>query len=89
MHALRVAGQNEAVFVEQMQDMPQAILKMAKAGDVVITMGAGSVGGVAGQVLKLAQGRHEHGARSDGAGNAASSEAAHGKISLVSNEGAA
>jgi len=56
MHALRVAGQNETVFVEQMQDMPQAILKMAQAGDVVVTMGAGSVGGVPGQVLRLAQG---------------------------------
>ncbi len=56
MHALRVAGQNEAVFVEPIQDMPQAILKMAKPGDVVITMGAGSIGGIPGQVLKLTQG---------------------------------
>ena len=56
MHALRVAGQNEAVFVEPIQDMPQAILKMAQPGDVVLTMGAGSIGGVPGQVLKLTQG---------------------------------
>ena len=51
MHALRVAGQSEAVFVEQMQDMPQAILKMARPGDVVVTMGAGSIGGVAGKLV--------------------------------------
>ncbi len=56
MHALRVAGQNEAVFVEPIQDMPQAILKMAKPDDVVITMGAGSIGGVPGQVLQMTQG---------------------------------
>ena len=56
MHALRVAGQNEAVFVEPIQDMPQAILKMARPGDVVVTMGAGSIGSVPGQVLKLTQG---------------------------------
>jgi UDP-N-acetylmuramate--alanine ligase len=56
MHALRVAGQNEAVFVEPIQDMPQAILKIAQPGDVVLTMGAGSIGAVPGQVLKLAQG---------------------------------
>jgi UDP-N-acetylmuramate--alanine ligase len=56
MHALRVAGQSEVVFVEQMRDMPQAILKMAQAGDVVVTMGAGSVGSVPGQVLRLTQG---------------------------------
>jgi UDP-N-acetylmuramate--alanine ligase len=56
MHALRVAGQNEAVFVEPIQDMSQAILKIAQPGDVVITMGAGSIGGVPGQVLRLMQG---------------------------------
>ena len=43
MHALRVAGQSEAVFVEKIQDMPQAIMNIARAGDVVITMGAGSI----------------------------------------------
>ena len=46
MHALRVAGQSEAVFVEDIQQMPQAIMQMARNGDVVITMGAGSIGGV-------------------------------------------
>jgi UDP-N-acetylmuramate--alanine ligase len=46
MRALRVAGQQEAVFVEQVSDMPQAILNLAQDGDVVISMGAGSIGGV-------------------------------------------
>lgn len=53
MHALRVAGQNEAVFVENIADMPQTILQLARAGDVVLTMGAGSIGGVPNQVVKL------------------------------------
>ena len=44
MHALRVAGQSEAVFVEDIQQMPQAIMQLARAGDVVVTMGAGSIG---------------------------------------------
>lgn len=56
MHALRVAGQTNAVFVERIADMPQTILQMAKDGDVVLTMGAGSIGGVAGDVKKLASG---------------------------------
>ena len=51
MHALRVAGQNEAVFVENIQDMPQAIMQMARDGDVVITMGAGSIGGIPNKLL--------------------------------------
>ncbi len=55
MHALRVAGQNEVVFVERVSEMPEAILRLARAGDVVLTMGAGSVGGVAEQVRQLAQ----------------------------------
>jgi len=46
MHALRVAGQSETMFVEDMEQMPQAIMQMARDGDVVITMGAGSIGSV-------------------------------------------
>jgi UDP-N-acetylmuramate--alanine ligase len=44
--AIRVAGKVEPVFVEAIADMPQAILDLARDGDVVITMGAGSIGGV-------------------------------------------
>ncbi|HEU0234229.1 MAG TPA: UDP-N-acetylmuramate--L-alanine ligase [Gallionella sp.] len=53
MHALRVAGQDKTVFVENIQDMPQAILQMARDGDVVITMGAGSIGGVPGTLMQM------------------------------------
>ena len=49
--ALRVAGKIEPVFVEQIADMPAAILDAARDGDVVITMGAGSIGGVPGRLL--------------------------------------
>ncbi len=51
MHALRVAGQSEAVFVEDIQQMPQAIMQMARDGDVVITMGAGSIGSTPNRLL--------------------------------------
>ena len=44
--ALRVAGKVEPVFVENIVDMAQAIVDAARDGDVVITMGAGSIGGV-------------------------------------------
>jgi UDP-N-acetylmuramate--alanine ligase len=53
MHALRVAGQSEAVFVEDIQQMPQAIMQIARDGDVVITMGAGSIGGVPNKLLGI------------------------------------
>jgi UDP-N-acetylmuramate--alanine ligase len=53
--ALRVAGKVEPVFVDEITAMPQAILDNARDGDVVLCMGAGSIGAVAGQVIALAQ----------------------------------
>lgn len=55
MHALRVAGQSNAVFVEDISEMPQTIMQMAKDGDVVLTMGAGSIGAVPGKIIQLVQ----------------------------------
>jgi UDP-N-acetylmuramate--alanine ligase len=45
--ALRVAGKVEPVFVEDIADVPAMIRGVAKDGDVVLTMGAGSIGQVA------------------------------------------
>ncbi len=53
-HALRVVGKTELVFVEDIADMPAALLKMAKDGDVVMTMGAGSISNVPSQLQQLA-----------------------------------
>lgn len=55
MHALRLAGQSEAVFVENIADMPQTILQLVQDGDVVLTMGAGSIGNVSGAVKQMVQ----------------------------------
>jgi UDP-N-acetylmuramate--alanine ligase len=48
--ALRVAGAVEPVFVEDIAEMPDAIRRVAQDGDVVLTMGAGSIGNVPGQL---------------------------------------
>jgi UDP-N-acetylmuramate--alanine ligase len=48
--ALRVAGKVEPVFVEDVAEMPQAIRRAAARGDVVLTMGAGSIGNVPAQL---------------------------------------
>ncbi|HEY5633394.1 MAG TPA: UDP-N-acetylmuramate--L-alanine ligase [Burkholderiaceae bacterium] len=53
--AVRVAGRIEPVFVEEVAALPQAILASARDGDVVLTMGAGSIGAVAAQVRELVQ----------------------------------
>ena len=44
--ALRIGGRIEPVFVEDVSDMPAAIRAIARDGDVVLTMGAGSIGQV-------------------------------------------
>lgn len=46
-HALRVTGKVEPIFVEKIQDMPEAISHIVRDGDVVMTMGAGSISSVA------------------------------------------
>ena len=51
--ALRVAGKLEPVFVESIADMPQAIVDNARDGDVLLCMGAGSIGAVAAKVLQM------------------------------------
>jgi UDP-N-acetylmuramate--alanine ligase len=45
--AIRVAGRVEPVFVEKTSDMREAVLSRVRDGDVVITMGAGSIGHLA------------------------------------------
>ena len=50
--ALRVAGKVDPVFVAQIADLPQAIADFAHEGDVVIAMGAGSMGGVPAKVVE-------------------------------------
>ena len=50
--AVRVAGKVEPVFVEAMADLPAALLQVVRDGDVVVTMGAGSIGGVPAQLAR-------------------------------------
>ena len=53
--ALRVAGTVEPVFIDNVADMPQRIAAGARDGDVVLCMGAGSIGGVPAKVVDLLQ----------------------------------
>jgi UDP-N-acetylmuramate--alanine ligase len=51
--ALRVAGKVDPVFVDDVAALPAAIAEFARAGDVVIAMGAGSMGSVPQKVVDL------------------------------------
>jgi UDP-N-acetylmuramate--alanine ligase len=59
IRAVRVAGKVEPIFVEDISAMAQIIRETAQAGDVVITMGAGSIGAVPAQVAEESD--HAHG----------------------------
>jgi UDP-N-acetylmuramate--alanine ligase len=48
--AVRVQGKVEPIFVEQVADLPASIRDAVQDGDVVLTMGAGSIGTVAGSL---------------------------------------
>jgi UDP-N-acetylmuramate--alanine ligase len=52
--AVRVGGKVEPMFVEQVADLHDAILSAAWPGDVVLVMGAGSVGSVPPMLAKAA-----------------------------------
>lgn len=51
--ALRVAGKLEPVFVDDIAAMPQAVFDNARDGDVVMCMGAGSIGAVPAKLVEM------------------------------------
>ena len=53
--AIRVAGKVEPVFVETVDEVPDALAAVVRDGEVVITMGAGSIGGVPGRIAQQEQ----------------------------------
>ena len=53
--ALRVAGHIEPVFVDDIDVMAQAIVDTVRAGDLVLCMGAGSIGAVPAKVVSMLQ----------------------------------
>ncbi|MDR6214255.1 UDP-N-acetylmuramate--L-alanine ligase [Paracidovorax wautersii] len=53
--ALRVAGKVEPVFIEDVADLPQQIADSVRGGDVVVCMGAGSIGAVPAKVVQMLQ----------------------------------
>ena len=57
--ALRVAGRVEPLFVDDVAELPRVVAEQARAGDVVLCMGAGSIGGVPAKIVDMLQ-KTEH-----------------------------
>ncbi len=51
--AIRVAGKIEPVFIEDINELPQAITNFVRDGDVVVCMGAGSINKVPSQIGEM------------------------------------
>ena len=51
--ALRIAGKVEPIFVDDILAMPQAAIDNARDGDVLVCMGAGSIGAVPGKIVDM------------------------------------
>lgn len=50
--AVRSHGRVEPIFVEKVEQLPQALIQILREGDLVVTMGAGSIGAVASELPK-------------------------------------
>jgi UDP-N-acetylmuramate--alanine ligase len=57
--ALRMAGKVEPIVVGDITAMPQAIVDNAQPGDVVMCMGAGSIGAVPARLVELLQSKEQ------------------------------
>ena len=55
IRAIRILDKVEPIFVETTDELPEAILNIAQANDVVIVMGAGSIGQVAHKTRELTE----------------------------------
>lgn len=51
--AVRVAGKVEPIFVDDINELPKALADVTRDGDVVISMGAGTIGAVPAKVVEL------------------------------------
>src|SRR5690606_13157681 len=50
--AIRVHGRLEPIYVEQVEELPEAIETIARDGDVVVIMGAGAIGRLAAEIAQ-------------------------------------
>jgi UDP-N-acetylmuramate--alanine ligase len=68
--AIRVTAGCPVHLVKALEDLPAAVAKLSRPGDLVVTLGAGSIGGIGDQILAaIAAGAH--GASADAGGEGA------------------
>jgi UDP-N-acetylmuramate--alanine ligase len=57
--AIRIRGQVDPVFLDPVEELPELLKSVLQDGDILLTMGAGSIGGVAAELQEtLCKGGH-------------------------------
>ncbi len=51
--SIRQRGQLEPIFVESIEDVPAVLSGLVRGGDVVVTQGAGNIGGLARELSEM------------------------------------
>jgi UDP-N-acetylmuramate--alanine ligase len=51
--AIRSHGRVEPIFIDKVDELPQALIQIARPDDVIVTMGAGSIGSMAAELPSL------------------------------------
>ena len=59
--AIRGRGRVEPIFVERLEEVPQVLKDIVRAGDVVLTLGAGSIGRLAAELASSPLWQHRNG----------------------------
>jgi UDP-N-acetylmuramate--alanine ligase len=54
--AIRVRGEVDPVFVQDLEEAPQVLTKLVQDGDLVLTLGAGDIGALAARLPSLLEG---------------------------------
>jgi UDP-N-acetylmuramate--alanine ligase len=69
IESIRATAECPVHLVKRLEDLPAAVARLSRPGDLVVTLGAGSISGVADQILAtIAAGGHGASAGTEGEG---------------------
>jgi UDP-N-acetylmuramate--alanine ligase len=80
VEAVRQTARCPVHLVRRLDDLPSAVVKLARTGDLVITLGAGSIGGVGDRILQALEGDRHPAAGAGGEGDLSAEAGGEGDL---------